>query len=131
MNSSYKSLTLFEMPSTTSNKKAKARRLREANIMSDIETMDVMLGSGEYNQIERGINKLTGFSNMLDRDENGDNNSMRVNSSQENEIRNIAKNLMEPVGESPYNITPQLLISGKQLPRNASAIQSWVSTIKG
>ena len=119
------------MPSTTSNKKAKARRLREANIMSDIETMDVMLGSGEYNQIERGINKLTGFSNMLDRDENGDNNSMRVNSSQENEIRNIAKNLMEPVGESLYNITPQLLISGTQLPRNASAIQSWVSTIKG
>ena len=38
--------------------------------MSDIENMDVMLGTGEYNQIERDIDQITGFSIMLNRDEN-------------------------------------------------------------
>ena len=37
--------------------------------MSDIENMDVILGTGEYNQTERDIGQMTGFSNMLNRDE--------------------------------------------------------------
>ena len=76
------------MPSTRS-KKAKARRSREADIMSDIENMDVMLASGKYNQIERDIDQMTGFSNMLNRDDIEEGHSMRGNSSQDNEIRNM------------------------------------------
>ena len=68
------------MPSTRS-KKAKARRSREADIMSDIENMDVMLGTGEYNQIEKDIDQMTGFSNMLNRDENEEGLSLGGNSS--------------------------------------------------
>ena len=60
------------MPSTRS-KKAEARRLREADIMSDLEDMDVMLGCGEYNPIEREIDQMTGFSNTLDREESREN----------------------------------------------------------
>ena len=76
------------MPSTRS-KKAKARRSREADIMSGKENMDVMLGTGEYNQIEREIDQLTGFSNMLNRDENEEGHYLRGNSSQDYEIRNM------------------------------------------
>ena len=60
--------------------------------MSDIENMDVMLGSGEYNPIEREIDQMTGFSNMLEREETRENISTRGNSSQENEIRNVFEN---------------------------------------
>ena len=73
------------MPSTRS-KKAKARRSREADILSDIENMDVMLSSGECNQIEKDIDQRTEFCNILNRDKNGESNSMRGNSSQEKKI---------------------------------------------
>ena len=52
------------MPSARCNK-AKARRSREADMMSDIENMDVILGSGEYNQIA----VQNTISNMLNRDD--------------------------------------------------------------
>ena len=42
------------MPSTR-RQKAKARKSREMDILSDIENMDVMLGNGSNNPIERGI----------------------------------------------------------------------------
>ena len=89
-NSTYQvaKFSLKLMPPTRS-KKAKARRSREADIMSDIENMDVMLASGEYNQIERDIDQMTGFSNMLNRDDIEEGHSMRGNSSQDNEIRNM------------------------------------------
>ena len=60
--------------------------------MSDIENMDVMLGTGEYNQIERDIDQMTDFSNMLNRDENEEGHSVRGKSSQDNEIRNMSEN---------------------------------------
>ena len=60
--------------------------------MSDIEHMDVMLGTGEYNQIERDIDQMTGFSNMLNRDGNEERHSLGGNSSQDNEIRNMPEN---------------------------------------
>ena len=77
--------------SSTRSKEAKARRSREADILSDIESMDVMLGSGKYNQIERDIDQMTGFSNMLNRDDE-EGHSKRGNSSQENELRNMPEN---------------------------------------
>ena len=57
-------------------------------MMSDLEKMDAMLGSGEYNPFEGEINQMTGFSNMLDRNDNEDIGLVRGTSSQENEIRN-------------------------------------------
>ena len=54
--------------------------------------MDVMLGSGEYHQIERDIDQMTGFSNMLKIDDNEEGHSMIGNSSQDNEIRNMPEN---------------------------------------
>ena len=79
------------MPSTRS-KKAKARRSREADKMSDLENLDVMIGSAEYTQIEREIDQITGFANMLDRDDNEGTGSMRGNSSQKTKNRNMSAN---------------------------------------
>ena len=79
------------MPSTRS-KKAKARRSREADIMSDIKNMDVILGTGEDHQIEKDIDQVTSFSNMLNRDEIEERHSLRGYSSQDNEIRNMSEN---------------------------------------
>ena len=81
---------------STRSKKAKARRSRKADLMSDIEIMDVMLGSGEYNQIERDIDQMIGFCNMLNRDDNEKGHSVRGNSSQEGEIRNMPENRDNP-----------------------------------
>ena len=83
------------MPSTRS-KKANARRSREADIMLDIENIDAVLGSGEYNQIEKDVNQKTGFSNMLNRDDNGKGHSTRGNSSQDNEIRTMPEIRNDP-----------------------------------
>ena len=82
--------------SSTRSKKARARRSREADILSDIEYMDVTLGSGEYNHIERDIDQMTGFSNIFNRDDNEEGHSMRGNTSQENEIRNKPENRNKP-----------------------------------
>ena len=58
--------------------------------------MDVMMGSGEYNQIERDIDQMTGFSNMLKSDDNEEGHSVRSNSSQDNENRSMPKNKYNP-----------------------------------
>ena len=42
------------MPSTR-RQKAKARKSREMDMMSDIDNLDVMLGSGNENSIEREL----------------------------------------------------------------------------
>ena len=42
------------MPSTR-RQKAKARKSREMDILSDMENMDVMLGNGDNNPIEREL----------------------------------------------------------------------------
>ena len=83
------------MPSIRS-KKGEARMSREADILSDIENMDVMLGCGEYNQIKRDLDQMTGFSNMLIRDDNEDGHSMTGSSSQDNEIRNMSQYRTNP-----------------------------------
>ena len=58
--------------------------------------MDVMLGTGKYNQIERDIDQMTGFSNHLNRDEIEEEHSLRGNSSQVNEIRNMLEIRNDP-----------------------------------
>ena len=74
------------MPSTR-RKKAKARRSRET---------DILLGSGEYNQIHRDIDQMTGFSNIINRDDNEEGQSMRGISSQDNEIRSMLESRNNP-----------------------------------
>ena len=47
------------MPSTR-RQKAKARKSREMDIMSDFEIMDVVLGADDVNQIERELLNVNG-----------------------------------------------------------------------
>ena len=60
--------------------------------MADLENMDVKLGNREYHPIEKETDQMTGFSNMLDREDNGDIGSVRGNSSHECENRNMPEN---------------------------------------
>ena len=63
------------MPSTRKQQKAKSRRSREADIMSDLENMDVMLGSPHFDEMDTENRSLNG------------NSEPRGGSSNENEIR--------------------------------------------
>ena len=82
------------MPSTR-RQKAKARKSRELDMLSDYGNMDIMLGDGNSNSIERELDSLI---NVPDRQQNFQSFPNRENSSQENEIRDI-DNRNEPVRE--------------------------------
>ena len=83
------------MPSTR-KQKAKARKSRELDMLSDYGNMDVMLGEGNSNSIERELDSLI---NVPERQQDFQSFPNRENSSQENEIRDIdSRN--EPVRES-------------------------------
>ena len=71
------------MPSTR-REKAKARKYRETDLMSDFDNMDVMIGNENINPTERELaNTIEGSANHYDAESNS--HTMR-NSSQENEI---------------------------------------------
>ena len=76
------------MPSTR-RQKVKARRSREADILSDIENMDVMLGISENELADHISENMTHGSNSLQSNRNGTNSARRDNSSQENEFLNV------------------------------------------
>ena len=83
------------MPSTR-KQKAKARKSRELYLLSDYGNMDVMLGEGGSNSMERELDSLI---NAPERQQDFQSFPNRENSSQENEIRDIdSRN--EPVRES-------------------------------
>ena len=63
------------MPSTRKQQKAKSRRSREADIMSDLKNMDVMLGSPHFNEMDTENRSLK------------ENSELREGFSNENEIR--------------------------------------------
>ena len=75
------------MPSTR-RQKAKSRRSREADIMSDYENMDVMLGSGRLDDLNEDIDSLTARSSQRDRENS---NGITGNSSLENQVVLIIK----------------------------------------
>ena len=80
----------------TRRQKAKARKSRELDMLSDYGNMDVMLGDGNSNSIERDLDALI---NVPDGRRDYRSFPNRENSSQENEIRDIdSRN--EPVRES-------------------------------
>ena len=82
------------MPSTR-KQKAKARKSRELDMLSDYGNMDVRLGEGNSNSIERELDSLI---NVPERQQDFQSFPNRENSSQENEIRDIdSRN--EPVRE--------------------------------
>ena len=86
---------IFSMPST-GKQKAKARKSRELDMLSDYGNMDVMLGEGNSNSIERELDSLI---NAPEGPQDFRSFPNRENSSQENEIRDIdSRN--EPVRES-------------------------------
>ena len=83
------------MPSTR-RQKAKARKSRELDMLSDYGNMDVMLGGRSSNSIERELDSLI---NVPEGQRDFQSFPNRENSSQENEIRDIdSRN--EPVRES-------------------------------
>ena len=83
------------MPSTR-KQKTKVRKSRELDMLSDYGNMDVMLGEGNSNSIERELDSLI---NAPEGPQDFRSFPNRENSSQENEIRDIdSRN--EPVRES-------------------------------
>ena len=82
------------MPSTR-KQKAKARKSRELDILSDYGNMDVMLGDGNSNSTERQLDSLI---NVPGGQRDFQPFTNKENSSQENEIRDIT-NRNEPVRE--------------------------------
>ena len=83
------------MPSTR-RQKAKARKSRELDMLSDYGNMGVMLGEGISNSIERELDSLI---NVPEGQHDFQSFPNRENSSQENEFRDIdIRN--EPVRES-------------------------------
>ena len=83
------------MPSTR-KQKAKARKSRVLDMLSDYGNMDVMLDEGNSNSIERELDSLI---SVPERQQDFQSFPNRQNSSQENEIRDIdSRN--EPVTES-------------------------------
>ena len=85
--------------------------------MLELENMGVMLRSVEYNAIEREIDQMTGFSNMLGRDDNEGTGSVRGNSCQENEIKNMpinrdnldfSRNIKTLTGEKTLRISQKI-----------------------
>ena len=76
---------IFSMPSTR-KQKAKARKSRELDMLSDYGNMDVMLSEGNSNSIERELDSLI---NVPEGQQDFQSFPNRENSSQENEIRDI------------------------------------------
>ena len=86
------------MPSTR-RQKAKSRKSRELDMLCDYDNMDIMLGGGNSNSIERELDNLINIPDRQQDFQDFQSFPNRENSSQENEIRNIdSRN--EPVKES-------------------------------
>ena len=75
----------FSMPSTR-KQKAKARKLGKLYMLSDYNNMDVMLGEGNSNSIEKELDSLI---NVPERQQDFQSFPNTKNSSLENEIRHI------------------------------------------
>ena len=82
------------MPSPR-KQKTKARKSRELETLSDYRNMDVLLGDGNFNSIERELDSLI---NVPEEQRDFQSFPERGNSSQDNEIRDIG-NRNEPVRE--------------------------------
>ena len=88
----------FTLMPSTRRQKAKARRSREADIMSDIENMDVLIGNPNLTE------------NRLDFDiaSERSNSNARGSQSQENEIRTASDNTNELRNELNLRISQEM-----------------------
>ena len=85
----------FQMP-TTRKRKSKTRKSREAERLSDLENMDIMLGS---NHLERKDSKFGSFTRRPESptyDALVDHNTNSHSKSGENEIRRFSENSHNP-----------------------------------
>ena len=109
------------MPSTR-RQKAKSRKSRELDMLSDYGNMDVMLGERNSNSIERELDSLI---NVPEGQQDFQSFPNRENSSQENEIRDIdSRN--EPVRESRL-VESINTLSGEMQSQISRAISSAIS----
>ena len=112
------------MPSTR-KQKAKARKSRELDMVSDYGNLDVMLGEGNSNPIER---KLDSLINVPERQQDFQSFPNRENSSQENEIRDIdSRN--EPVRESRL-VEPMNMLSGEMNARMSREMEAMMDLMQ-
>ena len=112
------------MPSTR-RQKAKAKKSRELDMLSDYGNMEIMLGCGNSNSIER---ELDSPINVPDRQQDLQSFPNRENSSQENEIRNI-DNRNEPIGESRFTESIDTL-SGEMNARMSREMESMMEFLQ-
>ena len=92
-----------------------------------------MLGNGEYNPIDREIDQMTGFSNMLDNEDNGDITSMREYSFRKTSLemaenrdnRNFSGDIETLTGEMNLRTSQEI---GSLLNGVNSQIESAIST---
>ena len=112
------------MPSTR-KQKAKARKSRELDMLSDYHNMDVMLGDGNSNSIER---ELDGLIMDPDRPQDFQSFSNRENSSLENEIRDI-NSRNEPVREGRL-IESINMLSGEMNARMSREMEAMMDLIQ-
>ena len=113
------------MPSTR-NQKAKARTSRELDMLSDYGNMDIMLGGGNSNSIERELNSLI---NAPEGRQDLQTFPNRETSSQEIEIRDIS-NRNEPVREGRL-IESNTMLSGEmnaRMPREMATMMAFMQT---
>ena len=111
------------MPSTK-KQKAKARKSRDLDMLSDYGNMDVMLGEGNSNSIERELDSLI---NVPERRQDFQSFPNRENSSLENEIRYIdSRN--EPVRESRKIESIQML-SGEMNARMSREMETMMDVL--
>ena len=116
--------TTFSMPSTR-RQKAKSRKSRELDMLSDYDNMDIMLGGGNSNSIERELDNLI---NVPDRQQDFQSFPNKENSSQEIEIRNIdSRN--EPVRESRLMESINML-SGEMNARMSREMEAMVDLMQ-
>ena len=112
------------MPSTR-RQKAKARKSRELDMLFDYGNMDIMLGDGNSNSIERELDSLI---NAPDRQQDFQSFPNRENSSQENEIRDIdSRN--EPIGEGRL-IESINTLSGEMNARMSREMESMIGIMQ-
>ena len=112
------------MPSTR-RQKAKSRKSRELDMLSDYGNMDVMLGGISSNSIERELDSLI---NVPEGQRDFQSFPNRENSSQENEIRDIdSRN--EPVRESRL-IESIITLSGEMNARMSREMEAMMDLMQ-
>ena len=77
---------------TTRKQKSKARKSKDAEMLSDLENIDIMLGSNHFERDDSDIGKSARRPESLSHDALEDHNTNSHSNSGENEIRRFTGN---------------------------------------